>query len=168
MTINAQGLFMATGKVPTEKASRKEHDFYATPPEVTHAVLLAERDELSHASGIYDPACGDGAVVAAADTWVGIRQPGEAITLVCFLRIWVVQDCGQCVTGRMGEAKVRAVHMIPKKGMAKFVPNHSVRGSHANWRVRLHKGKSQFAQPPNPVTGCRGSDDVLCCGGIGC
>lgn len=39
---------------------RRADDFYPTPPEATHALLLAEGWRLPH--NIWEPACGDGAI----------------------------------------------------------------------------------------------------------
>lgn len=38
--------------------SRERDDFYPTPPELTHALLRAERFD----GGVWEPACGDGAI----------------------------------------------------------------------------------------------------------
>lgn len=67
MTASARGLFRATGKSATVKASRpllerEGDDFYPTPPEPTLALCRAERDRLSAFPLIWEPACGDGAM----------------------------------------------------------------------------------------------------------
>lgn len=59
---SARGLFAATGKIALPTA-RIPQDFYATPPEVTKALLSVERDRLFCFSPIWEPAAGDGAIV---------------------------------------------------------------------------------------------------------
>jgi hypothetical protein len=76
---SAAGLFKAMGKrrkervialpgldgvAPTDQgeAPRKEHDFYATPPEPTWALCAAEGDELRRFSRLWEPAIGDGSM----------------------------------------------------------------------------------------------------------
>lgn len=77
MTASAKGLFRATGKtahpvmvdlidgaaVYVDQVARVKDDFYPTPPEPTRAILNAERGRLSRFSAIWEPACGDGAMV---------------------------------------------------------------------------------------------------------
>ncbi len=80
MTGSARGLFAATGNdakpitVTTgedlagafERAEfneRQKDEFYPTPPEPTVALVLAERDRLRDFPLIWEPACGDGAMV---------------------------------------------------------------------------------------------------------
>lgn len=72
-----KGLFRATGKkskpvhirdlegniVKAESLEREKDDFYPTPPEPTRAFLHAEIDRLRDFGGIWEPACGDGAMV---------------------------------------------------------------------------------------------------------
>lgn len=75
--VSARGPFRATGKaskpVPvrlldgsfTKSDSgleREKNDFYPTPPEPTRAFLHAEIDRLRSFDGIWEPACGDGAM----------------------------------------------------------------------------------------------------------
>lgn len=74
---SARGLFKATGKKPKPVAvrledgsyakaphrERSEDDFDKTPPEATRAFVHAEFDRLSDFPGIWEPACGDGAMV---------------------------------------------------------------------------------------------------------
>lgn len=74
---SARGLFRATGKTAKPSAARKldgsvakvaqldreKHDFYPTPPEPTRALLKAEAARLREFSSIWEPACGDGAMV---------------------------------------------------------------------------------------------------------
>jgi len=43
--------------------AREPNDFYPTPPEPTRALLYAEHDRLRDFSVIWEPACGDGAMV---------------------------------------------------------------------------------------------------------
>lgn len=73
----ARGLFRATGKkskpvairdlegniVKAESLEREKDDFYPTPPEPTRAFLHAEINRLREFEGIWEPACGDGAMV---------------------------------------------------------------------------------------------------------
>lgn len=76
MTGSARGLFRATGKKSkpvaqlidgawskADSLEREKDDFYPTPPEPTRALLHAEIDRLRHFDGIWEPACGDGAMV---------------------------------------------------------------------------------------------------------
>lgn len=60
---SARGLFRATGKVGTVDRPREEDDFYPTPPEPTRAILAAEAARLAEFPLIWEPACGDGAMV---------------------------------------------------------------------------------------------------------
>lgn len=74
---SARGLFRATGKTAKPSAARhldgsvakvaqldrEKHDFYPTPPEPTRALLKAEAARLREFSSIWEPACGDGAMV---------------------------------------------------------------------------------------------------------
>ena len=60
---SARGLFKATGKV-AKPIPRVAQDFYRTPAEVTQALLRAEADRLSSFDTIWEPAAGDGAIVA--------------------------------------------------------------------------------------------------------
>jgi hypothetical protein len=41
---------------------REANDFYPTPPEPTRALINAERGRLSSFDGVWEPACGDGAM----------------------------------------------------------------------------------------------------------
>lgn len=78
MTASAQGLFRATGKKskPTVQMQldgslarvdsgleREADDFYPTPPGPTRAFLAAEIDRLRQFDGIWEPSCGDGAMI---------------------------------------------------------------------------------------------------------
>ena len=77
MTASARGLFRATGKKSKPVAvrlldgtyskadglERESADFYPTPPEPTRAFLSAEIDRLRDFDTIWEPACGDGAMV---------------------------------------------------------------------------------------------------------
>lgn len=77
MTASARGLFRATGNaskpVPvrlldgsyekSDALERESDDFYPTPPEPTRAFLHAEIDRLRDFDGIWEPSCGDGAMV---------------------------------------------------------------------------------------------------------
>lgn len=75
---SARGLFRATGKTSKpvvvemldgtlaksdEGLAREKDDFYPTPPEPTRALLHAELSRLQQFDGIWEPACGDGAMV---------------------------------------------------------------------------------------------------------
>jgi hypothetical protein len=74
---SARGLFRATGKKSkpvvqrsldgsyerVEHLERETDDFYPTPPEPTRAFLHAEIDRLHEFAPIWEPACGDGAMV---------------------------------------------------------------------------------------------------------
>jgi hypothetical protein len=59
---SARGLFAATGKIalPIERIPQ---DFYATPAEVTRALLRVEGDRLDSFPVIWEPAAGTGAIV---------------------------------------------------------------------------------------------------------
>jgi hypothetical protein len=59
---SARGLFAATGKIalPIERVSQ---DYYATPAEVTRALVRAECGRLDAFRTIWEPAAGDGAIV---------------------------------------------------------------------------------------------------------
>lgn len=74
--VNPQGLFRAMGHKPKAVAKRKEHDFYPTPWLVTEALLRAEKRDLARFDTIYDPACGDGAMLAVAEAH-GYRIQGS-------------------------------------------------------------------------------------------
>lgn len=77
MTASARGLFRATGKkskpVPrqmldgsyerVDALEREKDDFYPTPAEPTRAFLHAEIDRLRQFQCVWEPACGDGAMV---------------------------------------------------------------------------------------------------------
>jgi hypothetical protein len=77
MTVSARGLFRATGKkskhvavrtldggyAHAEHLERETADFYPTPPEPTRAILKAESARLRDFEAIWEPACGDGAMV---------------------------------------------------------------------------------------------------------
>lgn len=75
---SARGLFRATGKKSKpvvvelldgtlaksgEGLEREKDDFYPTPPEPTRAFLHAEIDRLRDFDGIWEPSCGDGAML---------------------------------------------------------------------------------------------------------
>lgn len=60
---SAGGLFRATGKAPKVERPRQAHDFEATPPEPTRAILTAERERLVEFPALWEPAAGDGAMV---------------------------------------------------------------------------------------------------------
>jgi len=74
---SARGLFRATGKKSkpvvqrsldgsyerVEHLEREKDEFYPTPPEPTRAFLHAEIDRLRDFVTIWEPACGDGAMV---------------------------------------------------------------------------------------------------------
>lgn len=61
--VSARGLFRATGKTAKIEVPREENDFYPTPPEPTRAFLNAESARLKDFPLIWEPACGDGAMV---------------------------------------------------------------------------------------------------------
>jgi hypothetical protein len=77
LTASARGLFRATGKkskpvaerqldgsiVKVEHLAREKDEFYPTPTEPTRAFLHAEIDRLRQFDGIWEPACGDGAML---------------------------------------------------------------------------------------------------------
>lgn len=77
MAGSARGLFRATGNKPKRVAvrdlagdivianalEREKDDFYPTPPEPTRALLAAELPRLRDFDNIWEPACGDGAMV---------------------------------------------------------------------------------------------------------
>ncbi|HEV2502355.1 MAG TPA: hypothetical protein VGV39_04735 [Mesorhizobium sp.] len=77
---SARGLFRATGKKAkpvavrvssdlggsyefTETKDREPNDFYPTPVEPTRAFLSVELERLREFSGVWEPACGDGAML---------------------------------------------------------------------------------------------------------
>lgn len=75
---SARGLFRATGKKSKpvvvelldgtlvksdDGLEREKDDFYPTPPEPTRAFLHAEIDRLREFDGIWEPSCGDGAML---------------------------------------------------------------------------------------------------------
>lgn len=77
MTASARGLFRATGKrskpvaarnllgeiVKVDQLEREPDEFYPTPAEPTRALLSAEIGRLNEFATIWEPACGDGAMV---------------------------------------------------------------------------------------------------------
>ena len=77
MTASARGLFRATGNVAkpvmadlingqavyVDEVPRENDDFYPTPPEPTRAILRAEKERLMSFGSVWEPACGDGAMV---------------------------------------------------------------------------------------------------------
>lgn len=79
---SARGLFRATGKkskpvaarnlmgeiVKMEHLEREPDEFYPTPPEPTRAFLHAEQDRLWEFSRVWEPSCGDGAMVREMQT----------------------------------------------------------------------------------------------------
>lgn len=83
---SARGLFRATGKQPkpvaqrmldgsiqkVEHLEREPDEFYPTPPEPTRAFLHAEIDRLNDFGTVWEPACGDGAMVREMES-VGLR-----------------------------------------------------------------------------------------------
>lgn len=87
--VTARGLFRATGKkskpvhirdlegniVKAESLEREKDDFYPTPPEPTRAFLHAEIDRLRDFGTIWEPACGDGAMLREMEA-VGLRAIG--------------------------------------------------------------------------------------------
>lgn len=76
-TPSARGLFRATGHkskpvavrnlmgeiVKADALEREPADFYPTPPEPTRALLSAEIGRLNDFATIWEPACGDGAMI---------------------------------------------------------------------------------------------------------
>ena len=92
---SARGLFLATGKQGKVERPREENDFYPTPPEPTRAFLRAEIGHLRDLPAIWEPACGDGAMVreirAAGLPCIGTdliqRWPeGEDFAVLDFMR----------------------------------------------------------------------------------
>ena len=75
---NAKGLFRATGKISNpvmtglindkpvfvDNVPRNKDDFYPTPPEPTRSLLKEEFSVLKEFKNIWEPACGDGAMVS--------------------------------------------------------------------------------------------------------
>ena len=61
--ISAKPLFRATGNVSKDASPRRAYDFYPTPPNVTRAFLAYEGDRLRELGSVWEPACGDGAMV---------------------------------------------------------------------------------------------------------
>lgn len=86
MTVSARGLFRATGKASkpvavrmldgsyskADSLEREKDDFYPTPPEPTRAFLHAEIVRLRDFGTVWEPACGDGAMVREMES-VGLR-----------------------------------------------------------------------------------------------
>lgn len=88
---SARGLFRATGKKSKpvvvelldgtlvksdDGLEREKDDFYPTPPEPTRAFLHAEIDRLREFDGIWEPSCGDGAMLRAMRA-VGLETYGS-------------------------------------------------------------------------------------------
>lgn len=90
---SARGLFRATGKASKpvavlagselagqyERAAyleREADDFYPTPPEPTRAFLHAELDRLRQFRTVWEPACGDGAMIREMES-VGLNVVGS-------------------------------------------------------------------------------------------
>lgn len=88
---SAKGLFRATGKKAKpvavrnlageivksdEGLAREKDEFYPTPAEPTRAFLHAEIDRLRDFDGIWEPACGDGAMLREMRT-VGLTTYGS-------------------------------------------------------------------------------------------
>lgn len=83
---SARGLFRATGNKSkpvaklmldgtiekVEHLEREPDEFYPTPPEPTRAFLHAEIDRLRDFGTVWEPACGDGAMVREMES-VGLR-----------------------------------------------------------------------------------------------
>jgi hypothetical protein len=90
MVASARGLFRATGNrskpvavrdltgeiVKAESLERETDDFYPTPPEPTRAFLHAEIARLRQFPCIWEPACGDGAMVREMRT-IGLDVVGS-------------------------------------------------------------------------------------------
>jgi hypothetical protein len=82
VTASARGLFRATGKKSkpvvqrdldgsyqrVEHLEREPQEFYPTPPEPTRAILHAKIDRLREFDGVWEPACGNGAMVRECKT----------------------------------------------------------------------------------------------------
>lgn len=51
--------------VAIDRTNREKDDFYPTPPEGTHGLLMKERFD----GPIWEPACGDGAIARVLEKW---------------------------------------------------------------------------------------------------
>lgn len=51
--------------VAVDRAAREKDDFYPTPPEGTHGLLMKEQFD----GAIWEPACGDGAIARPLERW---------------------------------------------------------------------------------------------------
>ncbi len=60
---SARGLFGAMGKEAKRRVARDPDDFYPTLPEPVRAILAAESDLFARQSVIWEPSCGNGAMV---------------------------------------------------------------------------------------------------------
>lgn len=81
---SARGLFRATGHTARKEKPREKHDFYATPPEVTRAFLAAEGPRLREIGGaVWEPACGDGAMVREIERYGLEVFPSDMIDRGC-------------------------------------------------------------------------------------
>jgi len=95
--VSARGLFRATGKkskpvavrqldgsiIKTDDLEREKDDFYPTPPEPTRAFLHAEIDRLREFPCVWEPACGDGAMVREMES-LGLKvQQSDMVDRGC-------------------------------------------------------------------------------------
>lgn len=95
--VSARGLFRATGKkskpvavrqldgtiIKTDSLEREVDDFYPTPPEPTRAFLHAEIDRLREFPCVWEPACGDGAMVREMES-LGLKvQKSDLVDRGC-------------------------------------------------------------------------------------
>lgn len=94
---SARGLFRATGNkskpvaakmldgtiAKVEHLEREKDDFYPTPPEPTRAFLHAEIDRLRQYQCIWEPACGDGAMVREMESLGLTVFPSDIVDRGC-------------------------------------------------------------------------------------
>ncbi len=101
MTASARGLFRATGKKPKPVAvrdlmgkivkadalEREKDEFYPTPPEPTRALLAAELNRLRDFDVIWEPSCGDGAMLREMRTLGLITFGSDLVNRGCHATI---------------------------------------------------------------------------------
>lgn len=115
--VSARGLFRATGKKAKVEAPREEHDFYPTPPEPTRAFLRAEYDRLKDFPLIWEPACGDGAMLRE------MNAAGHACIGTDLIQRWPDGAAGMTVADFMRSRKPLAPAIVTN-------PPYD----HVNWR----------------------------------
>ena len=138
MTQSAKSLFKATKAKPKhapaqdpllhvaesvkpEKASRREHDFYPTgQPEAIRGLLHKDGDAIRSCGKVWEPACGDGALVAP------IREAG----IPCVASDLIDRGCPDSCVGdffAMQPSKARAIITNPPYNLI------NARDGHGKW-----------------------------------